>query len=99
MPAFLTFRDLIEHRFRSKRKGFGTHWYPMTCRTAEKFLRSKGIDIKAPRPGYEVVVKTERGERTILTNRGGKCEFTFYLGYREPDGSLPLRGVSTKRRR
>lgn len=89
-PAILTFEDLVRYKFRSKKKGYGLNWYPVTCRTAQRFLKSQGIAVKPPRPGYEVEVKRDRGVRTILTNRGGKCEFTFYHGDRHADGSLPL---------
>lgn len=80
-PAILTFEDLVRHKFRSKMKGGTiTSWFAVTCRTAEKFLKSQGINRRAPRPGYEIEVKRDRGVRTILTNRGGKCEFSFYRG-------------------
>lgn len=96
MPAILTFEDLIRHRFRSKKKGLNTNWYPMACRTAAKFLKSQGIDIPPPRVGYEVTVKREREVRTVLYNRGGKCEFMFHYG--RPINE-PLDGARTRRRK
>jgi hypothetical protein len=96
MPILLTLEDRIRHRFRSKKRGINTNWYPMDCRTAEKFLKKEGLDVRTPRPGYETIVKRERDVRTVLVNRGGKCEFMFYYG--RPVGEI-LDGARRRRRR
>lgn len=96
MPALLTLEDVIRHKFRRKKKGLSTHWYPMDCRTAAKFLKKQGISVSIPKPGYETTVKREREVRTILTNRGGKCEFTFHYG--RPVNE-PLDGARRRRKR
>lgn len=99
MSVITTFEELVRHRFRSKRQGStNLSWYPMTCRTAAKFLKSQGINVRIPRPGYEIDVKKDRGVRTILTNRGGRCEFTFYYGNRWSSGQLPLDGARKRKR-
>ena len=78
MATFATLEDEIRHRFRKKKQGITKQWFPVTCRTAAKFLKNKGLNIRVPKIGYEVDVATEDRVTTILTNRSGKCEFTFY---------------------
>ena len=76
--AILTFEDLVRQRFRrQEQKGATRSWFPVTCRTAAKFLKAQGLSVRVPRPGYEVEVKKDRGTTTILTNYAGRCEFAF----------------------
>jgi hypothetical protein len=97
VPIFLTLEDKIRHHFRNRKKGGDVvNWYPVTCRTAVKFLRANGVDAVAPRPGYETVVRKERGQHIILTNNGGKCEFSFYQHWTR---GMPLEGARRRKRR